>query len=521
MVDIFQALLDRFEKNGRIVGPKDVGRTVSPRLHWGGVLIGRQTELDILMDEFRQAGTGEKRVVWVRGDAGVGKTCLIRKTFQDLRPTGHVLMQGKFDQSREVPYQGISACLQELLHGLLGLGEEELAEWKKRIEASRLDVSVLADLAPRMTDLFGARGSPPLTGPEQAMFRLYRNFSLFLQLFGRAGAPLVLFLDDLQWIDPASLNLLEQLILDRERTAMLIIGAYRAGEVKAAHPLNRMIERCRESRIFMREMSLPPLNREETALWIAQITDAAVKEIREPAGWLHAKTGGNPFYLEQFAKDLSESGLIFYDRARNKWDWKTKSIANKPVTENMASWLAERLDTLPSGTLQVMRFAAAMGSSFDSIGLALALEKSGPGIETDLAPAISAGFMVRDGDEAYGTGAEYRFSHDHIRWTVYERLSSADRKRIHHRIGQNLLAGLPPGAREERLFEIADHVNEALDIVTAGEETSALAKLNRTAAGKARRNLAYLAALKYARGRLATHRSGNDAGKSGGHQRDP
>ena len=456
---------------------------------------------------------GGRELVLIAGYSGVGKTCLVRELFEPLARRRGYFISGKFDQlQRNTPYSALVTALDELVKQILTESDARLAAWRAKLAAALgPNGQIIVDVIPDVGLIIGPQPpSPPLSPPEsQNRFNLV--FQRFIRVFHQPEHPLVVFLDDLQWADGATLELLRLATSDEENHHLLLIGAYRDNEIGEAHPLSMTLDALRRQGVLVRTIPLAPLRLDHTAELVADTLGSGVGAALPLAELVQRKTGGNPFFIGQFLGTLYQEGLIRFGAGegageRPRWRWDIGRIEELDITDNIVELMLGKLKKLPAGTLDVVRRAACLGGHFDLRTLAVTLEGPAQSVYARLFPAIREGLIVPtsalellDGESA---GAplvfiHYKFLHDRVQQAAYASMDDHEKPALHLGIGRALRAGAPGPAREERLFEVAHHLNLGRALITAPEERLELCRLDLAAARKAKSAAAYSAALRY------------------------
>ncbi|MDX1520514.1 MAG: AAA family ATPase, partial [Anaerolineae bacterium] len=400
-------------------------------------------------------------------------------------------------------------AFQTLIHRLLTSDPARLDTWRtKLLDALGQSAQVIVEVIPELTLIIGPQPAVPQLEGAENQNRFNRLFLEFVQAFAEKESPLILFIDDLQWADLASLNLIEYLVTDPTRQNLLFIGAYRSNEVDASHPLNPVLNRIKQVHPTLGEINLEPLNKSQIGALVADIIHPTVGPVEPLVNLLLEKTQGNPFFIVRFMKSLYEDKLIFFERSQGGWQWDIDHIKQVSPTENVIEFLAEQILTLPAEQQQMLKFAACLGNTFDLRQLALirqeplskTLEKLLPLFQEGLIIPLSDTykFMADLSTPAADSGA-CKFVHDRIQQAAYSLIPAAERKATHWHIGQQLLADMPLQEREANLFEIVTHLNEGAGHITAEAEKYELARLNLQAAQKAKNAIAYPQILQFAR----------------------
>ena len=473
-------------------------------------LYGREREVEVLADEFERAREGDRRLLLVAGYSGVGKTSLVREVNRSSALTGGFFISGKFDQfQKDMPYRALVRAFQELVRRLLMEPEAKLAEWKKAImEALGANASVILEVIPEMEMIVGPQPPVPVLGPTEAQNRFQLLFQNFVRVFCKPGRPLVVFLDDLQWADSASLKLIRLMTTDEGASNLLIIGAYRDNEVRPGDALHLFFESLQKEGFEFSRLKLAPLTSEHIRQWIAEILHFDKEYVMALSDLVLKKTGGNPFFTALFIKSLHSEKLLRFNAQAGEWQWDLAAIQRMDITDNVADLLFSKIARFSGGTQKTLRVASAIGGQFGLESLKAVLEKSRVEIAESLKDPIREGVLMPI-DEDYFIGesipsvlfdeiaGNYRFSHDKIHKVVYSMIEPEDRSELHHKIGRFLIEKTPQDKQEDKIFRIVNQLNLGFESVKDSEEREELARLNLKAGQKAKLSAAFEPALHY------------------------
>ncbi|ABA25205.1 serine/threonine protein kinase and signal transduction histidine kinase with GAF and PAS/PAC sensor (plasmid) [Trichormus variabilis ATCC 29413] len=436
----------------------------------------------------------------VAGYAGVGKTALVQELYKPITAKHGYFISGKFDQfRRNIPYSAIVDALQKLVQQLLGEPDEQVQQWQERLlTALGSNGQIIIDVIPEVELIIGKQPPVPEVGATEAQNRFNRIFQNFVRVFCSKEHPLVIFLDDLQWSDSATLKLIELILLDEQTHYLFLIGAYRDSEVHPTHPLVLTLLELRNQGAVLQEITLAPLTLEPLSQLIAETLGRNIDTVRSLAQLVLRKTEGNPFFVGEFLRMLYSENLLIFNAKQLSWQWDIAQIQARNITDNVVELLLLQLKKLPNETRQILRLAACVGSEFDLETLAIACEKSPKIISLDLLAAINAGLIqpLSELDENLLV-QDYKFLHDRVQQAAYALIDESHKQVVHLQIGGNLLEKTSPEQRSDRLFEIIDHLNQGLELVTARSERTEIARLNLMAGQKAKAATAYEAAFKY------------------------
>jgi PAS domain S-box-containing protein len=479
-------------------------------------LYGREKEIALLLAAFdRVARPKDDRItgfqnnseprfkvemMLVSGYAGIGKSALVQELYKPITGKRGYFISGKFDQfQRNIPYSAIADALQKLVQQLLGEPDDQVQQWRSRLlTALGTNGQIIIDVIPEVELIIGKQ--PPIleVGATEAQNRFNRIFQQFVRVFCSEEHPLVIFLDDLQWIDSATLNLIELLLLDEQARSLFLIGAYRDNEVNQTHPLVLTLERLRKQGAVLQEIVLTPLTLEPLSQLIAETLHRDADTVGSLAQLVLRKTEGNPFFVGEFLRMLYSENLLIFDAEHLSWQWNMVQIAAQDITDNVVELVLIKLKKLPENTQKILRLAACIGAEFNLETLAIVCEQSPQTVFLDLLAAIQAGLIqpLSELDENLLI-QEYKFLHDRVQQAAYTLIDESQKQVVHLQIGRNLLKKTLPERLSERLFEIVDHLNHGLELVTDRAERNEIARLNLLAGQKAKTAIAYSVAKKY------------------------
>ncbi len=456
-------------------------------------LYGRARDVDTLLAAFdRVVKGGAPELVLVSGYSGIGKTSVVNELHKALAPSRGFFASGKFDQyKRDIPYSTLVQAFQSLVRPLLSKSDAELASWRNAIlKALGANGRLMVDLVPELKLVIGEQ--PPIMElePRQAQGRFQLVVRRFIGVFARPEHPLALFLDDLQWLDAATLDLLEDLLTRPDVRHLMLIGAYRDNEVNSAHPLMRKLQAIRKAGAVVQNIVLTPLAREDLARLLADFIRRNVEHSAPLVQLVHEKTTGNPFFAIQFVTTLVEEGLLIFDQGDARWFCDLNRIRAKGYTDNVVDLMVEKLHRLPVKTQNALQRLACIGNSADFTLLGIFYQGSTEEMHDDLWEAVRADLVFRS------EGA-YRFLHDRVQEAAYSLIPDHSRAAAHLRIGRVLAAQTPVEKREAAIFEIVNQLNRGAALVIAEAERKQLAEFNLIAGKRAKASTAYASALTY------------------------
>jgi PAS domain S-box-containing protein len=456
-------------------------------------LYGREREIETLLAAFDDVITnGQPKLVLISGYSGIGKSAVVHELHKALVPPRGLFASGKFDQyKRDIPYATLAQAFQSLIHSLLGKSDAELAGWRDALrEALDPNGRLMIDVVPELKLLIGEQPPVQELSPQQAQGRLQLVFRRFLGVFARPEHPLALFLDDLQWLDAATLDMLVDLLTQGDVQQLLVIGAYRDNEVDPAHPLMRRLDTIRKEGARVQEISLAPLTRDDLKRLIVDTLSCAPTRAAPLARLVHEKTGGNPFFAIQFISTLAEEALLRFDHDAARWRWELDRIHGKGYTDNVVDLMVGRLTRLPVQTQAALRQLACLGNVAKITTLSVVLGKSEGDVRSDLWDAVRLELVEH-------SESTYKFIHDRVQEAAYSLISEPLRAESHLRIGRLLAAHTPAEKREEDIFEIVNQLNRGAVLITSRNEREQFAELNLLAGRRAKATTAYASALTY------------------------
>lgn len=484
----------QIKRTGHIALPVIGSRDIPQELQIPVRLYGREKEIELLSGAFQAVASGQNaRLVLISGYSGIGKTALVRELYQPLIQERGFFLSGKFDQYQQaIPFATICEAFRELVHHLLTYSEAEIDFWKREIiERIGNGAAIVAGVIPELELLIGKQPAPPQlpVGEEQTRFDMV--LQQFFRVFATSDHPLILFLDDLQWADEASLRLMNRLISDgSSMDYLLLIGAYRDNEVDQDHILSRTINQMKAVDAPLMEIELPPLSKKDMQELIRDAMRLEEKRAIPLGNLVFNKTGGNPFFAIQLLRTLRQEGLLELDRKRHRWWWNLERLEEQKDSDNIVELLLSRLSRLSSSTRDVLKLASCLGNTFDLPTLSLVCQRSESELESDLREACNQGLVLSQ-------SGSFKFLHDRVQEASYRLIPEEKRAEEHLRIGLILLRSAKDEVLEEKIFDIITHLDQARDLVAKEEKIAELAGVYLVAGRKARTNTAYHSAIQF------------------------
>lgn len=484
------------------IGEHDVSSTfsISEKLY------GRENEVAVLLESFNRASNDGIEIILVSGHPGVGKSRLIHEIHKPVVEKKGYFIFGKYDQFKHnIPYSAITQAFEELVNQMLSTKEDVIANWRERIlNAVGKNAKVIMDVIPSLVEIIGPQPPVAELGSIETQNRFNLVFRSFVQALSSEEHPLAVFLDDLQWADNPSLNLIETILKYIDSKYVLIIGAYRDNEVSPTHPLMSMIKENEKHGITPKKIDLMPLHKKDIDQLLMDTLHSNEQDVAPLSQICFEKTHGNPFFLIQFLKLLHKENLITFDANKGKWTWDITSIKQKGFTDNVVEFMAKKVSELPTSTQHVLQLAACLGNRFDIDSLSTIAEESPPQVSEELWPALQEGLVIPLNDAykyiEYSSkeNAMYQFLHDRVQQAAYELTEEKDLQEIHLNIGRLLLKKHESEKNTtEYALDIANHFNMGISLITDPKEKEETAKFNLIAGQRAKQCIAYEQALMY------------------------
>ncbi len=512
-----QHCLQELEETGKITPFKLGQRDRCDRFSIPEKLYGRQREVQTLLDTFDCVAQGATEIMLVAGFSGIGKTAVIEEVHKPIVKQRGYFIKGKFDQfNRTIPFSAFVQAFRDLMRQLLGSSDAELATWNAKIlNALGENGQVIIDVIPELERIIGPQPPVPQLSGSAAQNRFNLLFDKFVRLFATREHPLVIFLDDLQWSDSASLKLLKLLLEGSEVGYLLILGAYRDNEVFPAHPLMLTLDEIAKQGAILNTLILAALGQEQITELVADALVCSTAIASPLAKLVYQKTQGNPFFTTQFLLMLHQEGCLAFEADALYWKCDLAKVRQLALTDNVVEFMVRRLQKLPEETQQVLKLAACIGNRFDLGTLAIVCEASPEEVAANLWRSLQEGFVVPQsetykffqGEPCQSETFEdivvsYRFLHDRVQQAAYALIPDESKQKTHYQIGQLLFQQIPVEARVDRIFEIVSQLNDGASFITEQKQQDELAELNLIACRKARAATAYQAGREYAQNGL-------------------
>ncbi|MEG4573323.1 ATP-binding sensor histidine kinase [Microcoleus sp. N3A4] len=500
--------LQQLQTKGSIADFAIAQKDITEKFQIPQKLYGREREVETLLAAFDRVSNGTTEIMLVSGYSGIGKSALVQEVYKPITKARGYFIAGKFDQfQRNIPYSAIVKAFQSLVKQVLTENETQLNAWKEKLLAAFGDNGqIVIDVIPDVELIVGKQPLVQELGATEAQNRFNLVFQKFIRVFCSVEHPLVIFLDDLQWADSATLKLLQVMMADDETKYLFLMGAYRDNEVSPSHPLIMTLDELQKQKATINQITLTPLHLEQIVNLIADTVRRDRAAVMPLAELVVGKTQGNPFFVNQFLRTLYEENLLNFNLQQRNWDWNISEIEAVGITDNVVELMVGKLRKMPDSTQQALRLAACVGNSFDLLTLSIVNEKNPAETFQELLPAIQDGLILATSElgvtdeeivKSHLVITTYKFLHDRVQQAAYALIEESSKKTVHLQIGRLLWQNTSTQTRTEEIFAIVDHLNLGIEGVGDESERTEIAKLNLTAGQKAKAATAYAAATEY------------------------
>jgi predicted ATPase/signal transduction histidine kinase/CheY-like chemotaxis protein len=460
-------------------------------------LYGRTQHTQQLLDAFEQMCRGTTSLVLVPGHSGAGKTSLVRSLRDTIKQKNGWFLHGKFNQYQQgLPWFAIRQVLaqlwQEMSRGPTLHHQEVLAHI---IESLGPLTHLLIDVIPELEGHLCLPTAPEQISPQEARHRFNQVIQRFLKIASKADHPVVMFIDDWQWADAASLELLRNLQLGTDLHFLLVVAAYRDTDVGASHPLPGVLEELRERGVLQHTIALTPLSHEAMREFVCASLPPELDRPDEFASQLLAITGGNPFFTRTLLQTLVHSEQLYFMPQEQRWCW---HLDASTLPRDCVHLFSQRLQLLDEPTSQLLSLGACLGNAFSLDMLATISQSTPAACRVHLEPLVAAGLLEPWCEAAVHSVSEpsqpvggYLFFHDTIQQAAYQLIDPAQRARVRLDIGHLLLRNLDTVQQSKHLFEIVGHLNQGRELIEGTEQKGELIRMNVSAAHRAQGATAY------------------------------
>ncbi len=508
--------LNQYQQQHKIEEFNCGAQDISDKFQIPQKLYGREQEIQLLLKSFDRITHGHSEMMLISGYSGVGKTSLVQEIYKPITQERGYFISGKFDQyKRNVPYLAIINAFQDLIRQLLTENEQQLSKWRDYIsKALGQNAQLITDVIPDVELIIGKAQKIVALPPSEAQNRFHMTFENFIRIFARPESPLVIFLDDLQWTDVASLKLLQVLMTAHTSSNLMLICTYRDNEVSEFHPFLLAVEDIKKTGTLVHHISLSPLELTSINQLLSDTLKRDLSDTQELAQLILDKTHGNPFFIDEFLKSLYENKLLTFSYQTWSWQWNFNQIKGQDFTENVVEFMTNKIRQLELKSQKILQLAACIGNRFDLRSLAIVCQETLSSTLENLAEVVNENLIIilsheelslaiyqlshlteQELDENFTI--HYKFGHDRIQQAAYSLIPPGEKQAIHHQIGRLLLENTPASKRDEKLFDIVNQLNLATDLIITFSEKEQLAQLNLVVGKKAQASVAYEAALRY------------------------
>ena len=470
-------------------------------------LYGRETEIEKLLAAFNTVAdkktsqdVSRSKLILVSGYSGIGKSALVKELYKPITKARGYFISGKFDQyQRDIPYSAVAIAFKELIKQILCESSIQLQKWREKLlNALKDNGQLIIDVIPEVELIIGKQPQVTELSGLSAQNRFHLVFREFIRVFATSEHPLVVFIDDLQWADSATLKLIQIIITDAKVSHLLLIGAYRDNEVNSTHPLSLLLEEIKIAGINWNILHLKSLVKESINKLIADTFQCQLKAVSSLGELIIAKTDGNPFFVKEFLKNLYQEQLITFDIAQKKWCWNIEELEAQNITDNVVELMVSKFQKLSLVSQNVIGLAACLGSYFELKHLAIVAEKSSKEVFENLTEIINSGLIIPTSElDDRLFYQNYKFLHDRVQQAAYSLIEPLQIATLNLQIARLLLQHLSSEELDSKIFIIVDSYNLGKDLIDDQEERVKLIKFNLKAALKSKASAAFQAADNY------------------------
>ncbi|MEB2775125.1 adenylate/guanylate cyclase domain-containing protein [Algoriphagus sp. D3-2-R+10] len=486
---ILYAIQKDLDIEGFLLGTQDL----SGVLMFSDQLYARDKQIKQLRDAFAKVSNNGKNLVYVYGNSGVGKSALVERLYRPVVQAGGFFISGKFDQLRaDVPYSAFSQALGKLTNQILLLNEVELNKWKSKLHSLLQPIGrVLFEVIPGLEKLLDNEPDiPTLTGAE-AQLRFNYALTRFFQVFAELGKPVFIFIDDLQWSDVSSLDLMKTILVDSELNNILIVGAYRDNEITPGHLFLQFKMELEGQGIRPEEILLENLKEEDIRRLVINTLGKSDRPLDELASIVYKKSVGNALFANQFLKAIYKNEMLFFDSDEGSWKWKLDKLISYNVEGDIVNLFLETINELPPDTISILKLASCIGNKFFLQDLVSISEQENEKVAQDFNLALDLDLVIESLD------GSFYFVHDRVQQAIYSLIDEKGKKENHLKIGRTLLKNTKEKGPREGIFEIVNQFNFGKELISDPAEIKTLCELNSIAGQRAQNSTAYVLAKQY------------------------
>lgn len=486
---ILYTLQKDFVNEGFLLGTQDS----SGQLLFSDQLYARDAQIAQLKEAFSRATEKEKNLVYVCGSSGVGKSALVERLYRPVVQAGGFFISGKFDQLKaDVPYSAFSQALGKLVNQILLLNENELNKWKTKLHSLLQPIGrVLFEIVPGLDKLLDNEPEIPHLSGAEAQMRFNYALSKFFRVFSELGKPVFIFIDDLQWSDVSSLDLMKSMLVNSELTNILIVGAFRDNEITPGHLFQHFTMELEELGIHPEEILLENLKEEDIKLLVSNVLGRSNSPLDELASIVFKKSMGNALFANQFLKAIYKNEMLFFDSEKGSWNWDLRKLISYNVEGDIVNLFLEAINGLPADTIAILKLASCIGNKFNLQDLVIISDRENGKVVQDFNLALDLDLVIESQD------GSFYFVHDKVQQAIYSLIDGEGKKKNHLKIGRNLLYKTKKKGLKESVFEIVNQFNFGRELISDPREVKKLCELNSIAGQRAQNSTAYILALQY------------------------
>ena len=488
---------------------------VSDRFEVPRRLYGREAEVEELISSFERSSEGGAEILLVSGPSGIGKSSLIQEIYKPITARKGYFVSGKYSQFiQSTPYYGIAQAFRELIKHLLAEPQERLDYFRNRLlHALGGNAQLIIDIIPELERIIGPQPPVPELSPREAQNRFKTTFREFFKALTGPELPLVIFLDDIQWSDDSTLDLMEYILETGDIQYVFIIGAYRDNEAEGILPHLRKLEKLEDepdgAGIRLRRMNLKPLDFPATNQLVADTLRLGLEEAKPLSKIVQRMTDGNPFFIRQMLNTLYRQKAFTFLPQKGCWAYDLEKVKAAEISDNVVDLLVKSLESLPKGTRSLLSLASSIGNQFDLRTIASISRNRPEKLAEDLWVAIEKELLLpldsnyryintlRDETILKNLEMRFCFAHDRIRQAIYTLIPENEKIKFHHKIGRRLLKSYRETGRQDIIFDLVNHLNKSRPLIKSRHERFELAELNIRAGQKAMKSSAFSNALTY------------------------
>jgi len=464
----------------------------SSRLNISQKVYGRKAVIQELLWGFQQAREGGFEHCFVHGYSGVGKTTAIQELYRPITEASGYFLSGKYDQYNiSVPYSAILQVISDFANLLLAEGKKKLQLWRTKLLSEIGDAgAVLTQFVPELELVIGKQPEIPELKGMEAQNRFNHVLQKFLESIADETHPIVMFLDDLQWIDSASLNVVKHLFANKEIRYFYLIGAYRSNEVKQGHQLQVFFNNIESSGHGIRQVAINPLEKEHVRK-LFNDTFQKVENLSDTVQQVMEKTKGNPFFIKQIINHFYEKKCIYYMREQKRWHIDKACFEEQQVADNVAEFLGMQMKEFEPEIVDVLKASACIGNKFDSNLVSQIINRPEEEVLELMTILLEENFFLALGAD------QYMFSHDQVQQAAYSLLDIVERTLMHYKAALGLIRTYGLECEDEVIFEIAGHFKVTLQHIEVDYDKMNIFKIYKRTGDIAVRNIAYSDGMAY------------------------